>query len=205
MDNIPQTNNFMPGQSMNGQNTGSIFNSNNTIIFILVLLLVFSFLGVNIFVIIGNFAQLLINLFGPLIAQILSIFGYASGTLLNTGADALATTTKTGIDIVDGTAHSIGGILQGASVDYVNPAAISSLNTALNTPVLDNTINNSGIRYNQPIPDSATNPIQKPITSGKVSWCLIGEYQGRKACASVTDPNMCQSGKMFDTQSQCMN
>ena len=53
----------------------SSFSNKNIIIIILVALLVFSFLGINLLTTSGNIIQTITNIFGPLVVQILSIFG----------------------------------------------------------------------------------------------------------------------------------
>jgi hypothetical protein len=60
----------------------SLFSSKNMLITILVVLLVFSLLGINILAIIGNFFTSLVYLLKPLVLQILSIFGYVTGTVI---------------------------------------------------------------------------------------------------------------------------
>jgi hypothetical protein len=173
-----------------------LFSNKNLLIIILVTLLVFSFLGVNLLFIFGNFIQAIVNLFGPLVTQILSVFGYTAGTVLNKSADIVSDATKTGIDIADGTLHSVGDLLKGASRPNVDAHARNQLDRSLNT---------SGIQSREPAPDSSVNPIQKPITSGKQAWCLVGEYQGKRGCIAVSDTNKCLSGQIFPTQQLCLN
>ena len=60
----------------------TLFSSKNMLITILVVLLVFSLLGINILAIIGNFFTSLVHLLKPLVLQILSIFGYVTGTVI---------------------------------------------------------------------------------------------------------------------------
>jgi len=48
----------------------------------------------------------------PLIYQILSIFGYTAGTVINTTADVVADTSKFGIDIAEGSVKNIGNLLK---------------------------------------------------------------------------------------------
>lgn len=165
-----------------------LFSSKNFIIILLIALLVFSSLGINIFIVFGNLFQSIVNFFGPVISQVLSFFGYATGTIIDKSSDVIASTAKTGIDIADGTLHSVGNLLKTAS-----------------KPGLDITLNQSGIKYKQPIPDTTTNPIQNPITSGKQTWCLVGEYQGKRGCIEVGDSSKCLSGQIFPTQQICLN
>ena len=58
---------------------------------------------------------------------------------------------------------------------------------------------------NQPEPDTSVDPIQKPITSNKINWCLVGEYQGKRGCIEVDDTSKCMSGQVFPTQATCLN
>ena len=58
---------------------------------------------------------------------------------------------------------------------------------------------------NQPVPDASVDPIQKPITAGKVNWCLVGEYQGKRGCIEVDDDSKCMSGQVFPSQNMCLN
>lgn len=172
------------------------FSNKNTLIIILVVLLIFSFLGINILVILGNIVQTFMQILGPMVSQILSIFGYTTGTVLNKTADVVADTAKAGIDIAEGSVQSVGNILRNASNPLVNEQTKTNLDTALN----------SGRNLlNEPSADSSENPIQKPITSGKQGWCLVGEYKGKRGCIDVSEEDKCLSGQVFPTQKMCLN
>jgi hypothetical protein len=173
-----------------------IFSNKNSIIIILSALLVFSFLGINLLYVFGNFIQSIVNIFGPLVAQVLSIFGYTTGTVLNKTADIASDVAKTGIDIAEGTLQSVGDLLKNSSSSNVNLTTRNQLDKSLNI---------SGLQYKEPSPDNSINPIQKPITSAKQAWCLVGEYQGKRGCIAVTDSNKCLSGQIFPTQQLCLN
>ena len=159
----------------------SFFSNKNAIIILLIILLVFSFLGINILNILGDLIQLFIQIFGPLVSQILSIFGYTTGT---------------GIDIAEGSIQSVGNILRDASQTNVDSKSKQSLDSALNTKIFN---------VNEPRPDSTTNPIQNPITAGKQGWCLVGEYQGKRGCIEVGEHDRCLSGQVFPNQKMCLN
>ena len=180
------------------ESSNSMFSNtnNNIIIIILVVLLIFSFLGINILVIVGNIFQTFVQIFGPMVSQILSIFGYTTGTVLNKTADVVSDTAKTGIDIAEGSIQSVGNILRNASNPNVNDKTKNTLDTALN---------NSQILSGEPSADTSENPIQKPITSGKQSWCLVGEYQGKRGCIEVNQQDRCLSGQVFPSQKMCLN
>ena len=190
MDNTPKI------VSPVGPSTDSMFSNKNYIIIALLILLILSFLGINILTIFGNLIQTLVNIFGPLVTQILSVFGYTAGTLIDKSADIVTDTAKTGIDIAGGTVSSIGDLLKDASRSNVDERAKQQL---------DHSINLSGHPLKQPEPDTATNPIQKPISSGKTGWCLVGEYEGRRGCIEVGEADKCLSGQVFPNQKMCLN
>ena len=194
MDNQPVSNNI--GYVEQPSSISNIFSNKNYIIIFLLILLTFTFLGINILNIVGNFLQTLVNIFGPLVTQILSVFGYTAGTIIDKSAVIVTDTAKTGIDIAGGTVSSIGDILKDASRPNVDAKAKQQL---------DQSINASNPSKTEPTPDSSTNPIQKPITSGKAGWCLVGEYEGRRGCIQVSQTDKCLSGQVFPNQSLCLN
>jgi len=172
------------------------YYNKNYIIIALLILLILSFLGINILVIFGNFIQTIVTIFGPLVTQILSVFGYTAGTLIDKSAEIVTDTAKTGIDIAGGTVGSIGDLIKDASKQGIDPRAKNQL---------DQSINVSKQQPKQPEPDSTTNPIQKPITSNKAGWCLIGEYEGRRGCIQVGQEDKCLSGQVYPNQKMCLN
>ena len=182
--------------SNNIASTDSSMFSKNNLIIILLVLLSFSFLGVNILAILGNLIQSLINIFGPLITQILSIFGYTAGTVINKSADIVGETAKAGVDIAGGTVRSIGDILKGASAPAVDIRAKNQLDQSLNL---------SSLQLKSAQPDSTVSPIQNSISAGKAGWCLVGEYQGRRGCIAVSDQDKCLSGQVYPNQALCLN
>lgn len=174
-----------------------LFSAKNAIIIVLCILLLLSFLGINLLNIGGNIIETVARIFGPLVAQVLSIFGYTTGTLLNITADVAGDTAKAGIDIAEGSIHSVGNILKDVSQGHVNPDSKNSLDNALN------------LSKNEPAPlpkpDTSENPIQNPITSNKAGWCLVGEYKGKRGCIEVSEQDKCLSGQVYPSQKMCLN
>ena len=183
-------------QNPESSNDTGMFSNKNFIITILIGLLLLSFLGINVLTIFGNWIQTIISIFGPLIGQILSIFGYTAGTVLDKSADVVGDVAKAGVDIAEGTVHSIGGILKNASKDNVDDKAKQQLDKSLNL---------SPHKLNSVEPDKSSNPIQNPISSTKTSWCLVGEYQGKRGCIEIGDQDKCLSGQVFPQQKMCLN
>jgi hypothetical protein len=71
----PSTEGFLFKPEAPPMNSSESFSNKNTIIIVLVALLILSFLGINLLSIAGEFFQSIINIFGPLVGQILSFFG----------------------------------------------------------------------------------------------------------------------------------
>lgn len=185
MDNAIQ-----PAPITNSSNT---FSDKNSLIMILLLLLIFSFLGINILNISGDFIQRLNIVFAPFVSRILMTFGYTTGTVIDKTADVVTNVSKTGIDIAGGAAHSLGDLFIKAS-----SGTPRDFEKTINEP-------EKKPEKEEPHPDTTTNPIQKPISSAKIQWCLVGEYEGRRGCIEVTDQDKCLSGQVFPTQKMCLN
>jgi hypothetical protein len=164
--------------------------SNKTIIIILCLVIVLLLLNDNI---INIFRNILILLYNALM-NILKLFGYVSGTAINISADVAGDVIRTGVDITEGTLHSVGNILTGT-------------NTGGQSADLDKTLNTSTVGQNVqiPSPDTTENPIQNPISQTKMSWCLVGEYKGRRGCIDISDQDKCLSGQVYPSQKMCLN
>ena len=191
MDQLPvQSNAFFSSDQ-----TGGI--DNKTIIIVLLVLLSLSFLGINLLTIFGDLIKTIADILGPLVSQILSIFGYTTGSIINKTADVVGDVAKTGVDIAEGSVQSVGTILRDASRPHVDSRATSSLDNALN-------VQSSSLNVKQPEPTPSESPIQKPITSGKSGWCLVGEYEGKRGCISVNDYDKCLSGQVYASKDQCL-
>jgi hypothetical protein len=171
--------------------------SNQIIIIALVALLVLSSLGINIFTILGSFVNSITEIILPIIAQILSIFGYTTGSVLTKTADVVGDVAKTGVDVAGGSIQSVGNILKDASRDNVAPGTVTNLDQVLNVQ--------GSVSANEPVPSSSSSPIQKPSSSNKAGWCLVGEYEGRRGCIAVGEQDKCLSGQIFATQNACLN
>lgn len=198
MNTDTESANYETPQFNNNNNiVESYFDSKkNTIIIILTGLLVLSFLGINLLNRVGDVMETITSIFGPLITQILSAFGYTAGTVLGKSTDVATDVVKTGLDVANESIQSVAGILKDASRSNIDQTAKFEL---------DNVLNNSKYNYSEPDHDSSVNPIQKPITSSKQTWCLVGEYEGKRGCVGVNDDSKCMSGQTFPSRQLCMN
>ena len=165
----------------------------NYLIGILIFLLILSFLGINLLASVGGFLESITALFGPVIQKFLALIGFTAGTVINKTTDVVTDTAEVGIDLAGGAVHDVGDLLINASKANGNP------------PSLDIAINTSPTKPADPRPDKTENPIQNPPTSAKKSWCLVGEYQGRRGCIEIADQDKCISGQVFPEQKMCLN
>ena len=195
-NNIMDSNQQFPQPPLLNENTTAGI-SNQIIIIALVALLVLSSLGINIFTILGSFVNSITEIILPIIAQILSIFGYTTGSVLTKTADVVGDVAKTGVDVAGGSIQSVGNILKDASRDNVAPGTVTNLDQVLNVQ--------GSVSANEPVPSSSSSPIQKPSSSNKAGWCLVGEYEGRRGCIAVGEQDKCLSGQIFATQNACLN
>ena len=172
-------------------NIMSLFDFKTVLIFFLLAFLILTFLGINLFTILGNSLQNLSNVFGPFFTNFTKALGYSTGTVINTSSDTISDVAKTGIDIVDGSAKNIGNLLISAAGDKPQDKPQEK---PQEKP-----------KHTEPKPDDSTNSIQKPISSDKSNWCLVGEFQNKRGCVAITDSDKCLSGQIFPNQAMCLN
>lgn len=170
------------------------FDLKTIVIIILVILLAFSLIGINLINFMSGIVDYIGDILRPLIGSFLSAFTYITGVTLNTTTDVIADTAKTGIDIAEDTLQSVGNILIDASKrDVVTEVSEKIERSSGDEP------------KNEPEPDSGETSIQNPITAKKTNWCLVGDQNQRRSCASVKDADKCMSGDIFPTQESCLN
>jgi hypothetical protein len=175
-------------------NKEELFSNKNAIIVSLTVLLIFSFLGINVIKNIGDLIQHIINTIMFFIRPLLSNVTFITGSAIDSTGDLVADASKTGIDIANGTVDSVGKLL------------IKASGHELAGKDIDQSINRSTIKLPPtPKPDSTTNPIQKPISTTKTNWCLIDEYEGKRNCVEIGEDQKCMSGQVFPEQKMCLN
>jgi hypothetical protein len=180
------------------------FDLKTVLIILLLSVLILVFLGINILTILGNFIQNVYAKGLPILKDFTNAFRLSTGEVINKSADVTTDAAKLGIDIAGGTAHSVGNLIKGD----VRPVDTESKPDADDKPEnkLEKTVQKDTSRHPQdPSPDSSENTIQKPITSGKMNWCLVGEYMNKRACVPVTESDVCLSKQIFPTKPMCLN
>lgn len=179
--------------------TNGLFSGKNGIIIVLVILLLLSFVGVNLLIVSGNIMQTLSNIFGPVVTNLLATLGFSTGSLINTSSDVVSKTAKFGIDVADGTVKSVGNLLMSASEPGLNETQKRELSNVLK-PTTSN--NNSG----SPMPAQSTDSTVSSIASQKQGgWCYIGDYENARGCVKMSEHSKCMSGQVFSSQANCLN
>ena len=173
------------------QPPSTLFSVQNTIILTLSVLLILTFLGINLLDVLNNILKNIVELFRPLVSRFLSLIGYTTGTVINASADVVSDTSKLAIDIAEGSIQDIGNLLIKASKQG---KAASQLNQSLSIPVITEI----------PKQDIPENPIQKPLSSVKQQWCLIGEFDNQRKCVQMNEYGKCMSGKIFENEQSCV-
>jgi hypothetical protein len=182
------TETLKPSPSINTSTDGF---SNKTIIIILSVIIFLLLLNSGI----GNFFRNIFGIAYNFVIRILSLLGFVTGSAINVTANVAGNVARTGVDVAEGTLHSVGNILTGT-------------NTQQQLPNLDNKLNISTIGQQNaqiPSPDTTENPIQNPISQEKSSWCLVGEYKGRRGCIEISEHDKCMSGQVYPSQKMCLN
>jgi hypothetical protein len=86
-------------------------NTKDFIIFVLIIALILSILGINIFIYLGGGIEIIAKFFRSFFASL----GYVTGTTINTTTDLATDTAKFGVDVAGGTIHDIGNLILAAS------------------------------------------------------------------------------------------
>jgi hypothetical protein len=176
----------------------------------LIIILILSFLGFNIFVYLAKGTQDITNFFKPILDKITIIIGNITGQVVDVsaeGAKAVVGTTANVInqgltDVQQLTPQGIQSTtsIKGDNVKNViqqqDIAQNNSLNRALNTSV---TYKNE----NEYEADEASSSIQNGVP--KSGWCYIGEDRHFRTCAQVGVNDTCISGEIFPSQEICIN
>ena len=176
-------------EKTSSMNILSGFDFKTLLILILLFVLLFSYLGINILTILGDSMERFVAFISPMVTEFLVLTGYSTGSVINKTADVVSDTAKETIDIAEGAVQNVGNLLMDTGKKGKRK-----------TPLIANKPTTT-----EPEPDAPENTIQKPISSTKYNWCLVGEYQNKRGCMPITESDKCLSGQVFPTQKMCLN
>lgn len=195
----------MPEMPNTENSSTNIFDNRNLVIIGLIVLLILAVLGINLLSVSGNILQSITNIFAPLVLNILSLFGYATGTILNKTADIAGDTTKLGVDIAEGTVHSIGDLLKNSSNPNIDNSTRKHLDDAIN-------IANNPFRLPEPKKEERKEERKEEhkkenfsaiSNSGfSASWDSPDENQLKHGYISTKDYDKSLTGQLYPAQSK---
>jgi hypothetical protein len=176
----------------------------------IIIILIFSFLGFNIFTFLGKGTDQANTILQPLINVFRSIFGGTTSQIVDVtaeGGKAVTTTAasvvNTGLNAAQKVANqptnetvsevqnNIGGAKQ------LDSSQVNTLNKALNSTA---PLTTKTGEYQE---DDSASSIQRGTSKG--GWCYIGEDRGFRTCGQVGPNDECMSGDIFPSNEICMN
>jgi hypothetical protein len=179
----------------------------------LLIILIFTFLGFNIFVYLAKGTEELNNIFGPIVNFISSFFGKVTGQVIDVSAEGGKAVVNTSAGVIDTGLTAIQSITPNNNItpNKAN-SSVSSVPITQNQPdvMSNNTLNkalNTSQNKQQPNNDYQADEASSSIQSGppKSGWCYIGEDRGFRTCAQVGVNDKCMSGDIFPSQEICVN
>jgi hypothetical protein len=190
----------------------------------IIIILILTFLGINIFAYLAKGTQGVSDFFAPIITQLSSIFGGVTGQVVNVSAEgskAVVSTAAQGTQLAVGATADVvnAGLSTVQEVAQPSQQTQSSLKSQnVNDQQVDimqaNTLNralNSATSQKQQLngedyqADDSLSSIQMSSTTGKAGWCYIGEERGFRTCSEVGVNDTCMSGDIFPSQQICVN
>jgi hypothetical protein len=167
----------------------------------LIIFLVLSFLGFNIFVYLAKGTQGITNFFAPLIEKIFGTTVSVTGQTVDVAAEGAKA-------VVGGTASVVNASLS-AVQDISAPSSLNtqSIQGTMQPPdVTTNNNLNRALNSSQQEQDYQANEASSSVGgSGQSGWCYIGEDRGFRSCAQVGVNDQCMSGDIFPSNELCIN
>jgi hypothetical protein len=173
----------------------------------IIIILVFAFLGFNIFVYLAKGTQEISNIFAPLLKMIFGTTTEVVGKTIDVSAEGAKA-------VVGGTA---GAIEAGLTSVQNATSPISATSSITGQPITQqqndimqqsslNRALNKAQNLQQPQYDYHANEASSSIHgSGEAGWCYIGEEKGYRTCAQVGANDTCMSGDIFPSKEICVN
>lgn len=189
----------------------SIKNMNATTWLLVILIL--TFLGFNIFLYLAKGTEQLNNILGPVVNFISSFFGKVTGQVIDVSAEGGKAVVDTGASAINTGLTAIQNVTPNSNITPNKPnTSVPSVPVTQNQPdvMSNNTLNkalNSSQNKEQSNNDYEADEASSSIQSGppKSGWCYIGEDRGFRTCAQVGVNDKCMSGDIFPSQEICIN
>jgi hypothetical protein len=214
------------------QGNSSSFFSNVSWQTWLIIFLILTLLGINVFAYLAKGTEETVSVFNKVFGPILAFFGFSTLETTKQTVETSATGTKAGVDIVAGATTGAINIVEdtvkqgipastsGTYVGVSTPQEVKGLQAASSLPVkrqladaqndieewqqgaLEKALQDASSKRNG---NEGPVPSESSVATGKAGWCFIGEEQGIRTCSEIGVNDMCMSGDVFPNQSICMN
>ena len=183
----------------------------------LLVILILTFLGFNIFLYLAKGTEQLNNIFSPIIATFSSLFGKITGQVIDVSAEGAKKVVNTSAEVIDTGLTKVQNITSNNLDNSITPnkanTTVSSVPVTKNQPdvmsnnSLNKALNSSQSEKQQSTDDYQADEASSNIQSGppKAGWCYIGEDRGFRTCAEVGVNDKCMSGDIFPSQDICVN
>jgi hypothetical protein len=213
---MPNLSSTSSSSSISGESFLDGLKNMNATTWVLVLLIL-TFLGFNIFLYLAKGTEQLNSVFGPIISTFSSFFGKITGQVVNVSAEGAKKVVNTSAGAIDTGLTAVQGVTSNNSSNSVTPntanTTVSPVPVTKNQPdvmsnnALNKALNSSQSETQQPSNDYEADEASSSIQSGppKSGWCYIGEDRGFRTCAQVGVNDKCMSGDIFPSQEICVN
>jgi len=174
----------------------------------IIIFLILSFLGFNIFVYLAKGTQDITNVFAPLLHKIFGSAAIVTGQTIDVAAEGAkavvgetANVVNTGLTSIQNiTPNGAPSSLQTQSVQGTIPPQDVTINNTLNKALNTSQQSQQGEDYQAYEASSSVHS-----GGGQAGWCYVGEDRGFRTCAQVTASDKCMSGDIFPSQELCIN
>ena len=175
----------------------------------IIIILIFSFLGFNIFTFLGKGTDQANTILQPLVNVFRSIFGGTTSQIVDVSAEGGKAVTNTAASVVNDTlnaaqkvanqpsSETVSNINNITSAKNLDSSQVNTLNKALNSAA---PLTTKTGEYQE---DDSASSIQRGTSKG--GWCYIGEDRGFRTCGKVGPNDECMSGDIFPSNEICMN
>jgi hypothetical protein len=188
----------------------------------LIIFLILSFFGFNIFYYLAKGTQGVTNFLSPIIESILDFFAYSTSTLVDVTAAGTQNIINSGTKVANENLNKIQTHAENVQ-DKTSPTSLKSepvqqqgqnqsqgqgqgqgqSQGQMQNNTLNNTLNIATANNSNYEADESTSKIQSG--GNKSGWCYIGEDRGFRSCVQVGQQDSCMSGDIFPSQDICVN
>ena len=185
----------------------TMFSKNVFIIIMLFSVIVLlSFFGLNILIILGNYIKDFTGYVGPFSNNILEKIGFGAGSALNFSSNLVAHTAIDGIEITNDVINDAGDLLKNESSHPKDEKKGEKKDEKKDEKkTLESFVEYAPYQMNEPEPSEGESIIQKSIGTTKNSWCLVGNNSGLNNCKNISAEDKCSSGNLYPSQFECLS